>query len=509
MVAATATPVAPAGLRRIVRRIPDGSRPLQAKEGRLEGVELFTAGLHGQGSPEEDVYTEQDLLDAARNFDALPIEVPIAIGHEEKQELLEKVTGRPAGGWAEKTWRQGDTLYADFGGIPEVVGQWINDGLYRFVSVEFYTRPPDDLPGSGLVLRRVALLGATPPKVKGLRELPFVQYFAEKFTMDRDTMLKLAAGCGLGQEFLDSLSDDQLGLLVADMAAKSQPAAGADAGAGVTTNADAGAGGDSGAGAGGDAGTGGSPSRDQMIQELIEMGQDPQALTAMDDASLAAMYQQLKGGQPNLPVGKMGEGSDCPPEKKMSEGAAAGADAGAAANQTLASVPQVNTTRGLPAMPALNPTQVVFKYGEVMLAKLKAAEASLDAKIKAADDQANRRVGEERKATINVFCERMVKAGKLTPAQVEPGKGSVRLRLERADSVKKFSEGAAKDKTELELQMAEIEAGPVVKRFGEQLQDPAGARQQTLSDERRRRMLGSNPLGQAILKEEALAAAKK
>jgi hypothetical protein len=72
-----------------------------------------------------------------------------------------------------------------------------------------------------------------------------------------------------------------------------------------------------------------------------------------------------------------------------------------------------------------------------------------------------------KRASVQKFCETMVQAGKIIPAQLE----QVQSRLLRADAhakVHKFGEGGKECvRTELDEQMAEIQNGPVLLKFGE------------------------------------------
>jgi antitoxin component of RelBE/YafQ-DinJ toxin-antitoxin module len=100
------------------------------------------------------------------------------------------------------------------------------------------------------------------------------------------------------------------------------------------------------------------------------------------------------------------------------------------------------------------------------------------ARLGAQNDQAGRmqlqRFAEEKRATIDSFCERMVRDGKILPANL----ARVKSRLYRADAINKvvlFSEGGKQTKiTELADQMKEIEAGPVVMKFGEKVKTHGG-----------------------------------
>jgi len=162
---------------------------------RVERVRLFESGNH-----KGIIYEKKDIDDAVNNFNAFStpevhkLEVPIVLGHEEAQVLLD-MTGHPAAGWIESVWaelegieepfiddngnvkwrqREAYFLYGNFYKVPEDVAQWIVDGAYRYLSCEFSKRekPPAGVPAIGPMLLRVAILGATQPHVKSLGPLP-------------------------------------------------------------------------------------------------------------------------------------------------------------------------------------------------------------------------------------------------------------------------------------------------------------------------------------------------
>jgi hypothetical protein len=134
-----------------------------------------------------------------------------------------------------------------------------------------------------------------------------------------------------------------------------------------------------------------------------------------------------------------------------------------------------------PPMPQGLPASVTLKYAE-----LEGRQKALDARLSTAQQLADARLKAEQTQTVESFCDRMVKAGKLTPAQVDHSddpKTKARVnpanvfdRLMRADAVNRVFKFADRPPmSELELQMAEIEAGPVVLKFGDQMADPAKA----------------------------------
>lgn len=144
----------------------------------------------------------------------------VSIGHDEDQAFARALLARtdlPSCGQVKRMWMQGADLFAELDGIPEPVAAMCNGGQFREVSAEIY--PNFRTPAGqyiGPVLRRVALLGSTPPRQKGLGGLPpmvysFAEpsrtsgraaqqvcvYFSEEPFMDRNAALAALAAAGI------------------------------------------------------------------------------------------------------------------------------------------------------------------------------------------------------------------------------------------------------------------------------------------------------------------------
>lgn len=165
------------------------------------GVRFFEAG-----NQKGEVYTTEDIDSMVFNFNAYSVrrpnaepllEVPIVLGHDKNQILL-RSTGLTAAGWVygmSARWdvvnvpqvndkgvveivpHEGYFLFGKVGHVPELAKEWVEDGQYRYVSVEISKRntPPPGLKVSnfkGFCITRVAILGASDPYVKTLGPLP-------------------------------------------------------------------------------------------------------------------------------------------------------------------------------------------------------------------------------------------------------------------------------------------------------------------------------------------------
>lgn len=139
----------------------------QTAEHRIE-AEIFSVGeWNGEH------FTRRDLEEIASNFHKLKdnLRPPLKFGHDENQTLLGQRDGDPALGWVEALRVRGERLVATFAGVPGVVAEAIDKGLYRRVSAELYFNLRRKGKKLGKALKAVALLGADLPAVTNLRDL--------------------------------------------------------------------------------------------------------------------------------------------------------------------------------------------------------------------------------------------------------------------------------------------------------------------------------------------------
>ena len=131
----------------------------------LSGVEIFDVGTWNGKR-----WTDRDLDQMVANFAALGLEVPIKIGHSDKQELLE-AEGLPAAGWITHLYRVGSKLAADIEDVPEEVFRLLQAKAYRNVSAEVWEKVRYGERTYENVLAAVAFLGAELPAVTTLGDI--------------------------------------------------------------------------------------------------------------------------------------------------------------------------------------------------------------------------------------------------------------------------------------------------------------------------------------------------
>lgn len=128
----------------------------------IKEVHIFKAGTQTSAQGITREFTKNDLSQIASSYDPSVHEAPIRIGHEDNDKV-------PAWGWVKGLKAKGDELFAEIDFSP-LAEEYIKNRLYKKVSASFYSPDSKINPEPGKwSLRHVALLGAQPPAVKGLK----------------------------------------------------------------------------------------------------------------------------------------------------------------------------------------------------------------------------------------------------------------------------------------------------------------------------------------------------
>ncbi len=363
---------------------------------KVPDVEIFSTGFH-----DEKWWTRDDLKQIHGNFNKLSfgdnpyLEPTVVLGHEDR-------TDKPAEGVVKnlryvESGQNEAKLFGDYHNVSDEMAQDLKDKKFIKTSAVVYQNFMDHQGVShGLVLKEVAMLGATQPKQKQLAALPPpVLQYSDKQSTFRATF-----------KFGDSAMDTKA-----------------------------------------------------MIATIksLEPEMSDAFLAMLDDKQLAQLVKDLTAApDPNNPNPTPAPGPT-PAPAKMGDPA-----------------PAPGPTPPTPGVP----TAITYKYAEI-----EGRQKALDARLSASETLANSRLRAEQEKTVTEFCDRMVTKGILIPAQIDHSddpKTKQRVnpantwdRLMRADAVNrtfKFSDGKP-PVSELELQMAEIEAGPVLLKFGERMKD--------------------------------------
>jgi hypothetical protein len=128
----------------------------------IKEVHIFKAGTQTSAQGITREFSKNDLQEIASSYNPGVHEAPIRIGHEDNDKV-------PAWGWVKGVKVKGDELFAEIDFSP-LAADYVNNGLYKKVSASFYSPESKINPEPGKwSLRHVALLGAQPPAVKGLK----------------------------------------------------------------------------------------------------------------------------------------------------------------------------------------------------------------------------------------------------------------------------------------------------------------------------------------------------
>lgn len=486
------------------RKVYRPARSPRTKFADLKGVEVFAVNAHRGRS-----YTVQDLDDIVRNFylveqrPELKFRPPVvlnslALGHEDEQpgllspEACAKLgiplnSGVPKIGRVSRLWRRGNKLLADFTDVPEAVARLIDARAYDGVSAEIYPRPPKGLPGSGRMLRRVALMGGEIPELKNLAELPYAQYydahaerrgdlnFVRAFVHRRGgeeyyelyseyapapppgraELVRLLGGRGYPAALLERTPDASLRRLYLTHEPYSEVTMSAETGYADHANDPK-----------------ATQTGDDPIQRRDAAGpghnqnyaeDDEKKLDEMDDSAGMAYLSEKIAKYRDLGVKRFGDAfktkwgeldiSHQGPTKvtATSDGADGNAEGDDKKDEEKA---EMNSE--------------LQKFREEIRREKEALRQDRLEYQKLLNEERSR----QRRDVIDSFCEEMYKLGKITRPDCDAANPyGVKRRLLRADArvvVEKYSEnGKAVEATELDLQMAEIRCRPAVIKFGE------------------------------------------
>ncbi len=145
-------------------------------------IHIFTSGPQTSAQGVTREFSKSDLKQIAETYDPQTHEAPIRIGHEDNDKV-------PSWGWVKGVKLKGDQLYAEVEFSP-LMENYVNNGLYKKVSASFYSPESKINPEPGnWSLRHVAMLGAQPPAVKGLKGFAYSEESVESGVFDFTTTL--------------------------------------------------------------------------------------------------------------------------------------------------------------------------------------------------------------------------------------------------------------------------------------------------------------------------------
>ena len=158
-------------------------------------IHIFSPGVQTSAQGVTREFTKGDLAEVALSYNSEIHEAPIRIGHEDNDKV-------PSWGWVKQVKMKGDDLFAEVEFSP-LMEDYVKNGLYKKVSASFYSPESKINPDPGQwSLRHVAMLGAQPPAVKGLKGFAYAEESSSEGVLDFAVEMKLSP---------DQVFDDELG----------------------------------------------------------------------------------------------------------------------------------------------------------------------------------------------------------------------------------------------------------------------------------------------------------
>lgn len=128
-------------------------------------IEVFRAGKQVDNAGREWDITSDFLEQVASSYNPAQHEAPAVVGHPDNNA--------PAYGWVAALRVKDGRLEAQFRDVDPGFETLVREGKFKKRSASFYIDPKTAPDGNILSLRHVGFLGATPPAVKGLRNIQF------------------------------------------------------------------------------------------------------------------------------------------------------------------------------------------------------------------------------------------------------------------------------------------------------------------------------------------------
>jgi hypothetical protein len=139
----------------------------------IKDIHIFSPGVQTSAQGVTREFTANDLQQVAESYEPDVHEAPIRIGHEDNDKV-------PSWGWVKDVKMKGKDLVAEVEFSP-LMEDYVKNGLYKKVSASFYSPESKINPEPGKwSLRHVAMLGAQPPAVKGLKGFAYSEEDAEE-----------------------------------------------------------------------------------------------------------------------------------------------------------------------------------------------------------------------------------------------------------------------------------------------------------------------------------------
>lgn len=159
---------------------------------QLKGIHVLTVGDSISADGVETFHTGYDLQEIADTYNSSVHEAPVILGHSSDPDwskLLTRNDSFPAYGWIQRAYVDGNDLYVDLDASEELV-EFIEKKRYKKRSIGYYGRDSKNNPAPGkLYIRHLAMLGSSPPAIKGLEDVKLSEEETKMPTPDETKQL--------------------------------------------------------------------------------------------------------------------------------------------------------------------------------------------------------------------------------------------------------------------------------------------------------------------------------
>lgn len=139
----------------------------------ITGIHVLKIGDSTSADGIDTFHTLEDLKQLSSTYDPNLHEAPVILGHDSDEDwskLMSRDDSEPSYGWVKRLYVQGKDLYCDIDASDELV-EFIDEKKYKKRSLGYYGRNSKTNPKPGeLYVRHLAMLGASPPAIKGLNK---------------------------------------------------------------------------------------------------------------------------------------------------------------------------------------------------------------------------------------------------------------------------------------------------------------------------------------------------
>lgn len=143
----------------------------------LREIEVLKIGDSTSADGVDTFHTKDDLLELANSYQPNLHEAPVILGHDSDKDWSKLLSSdkEPAYGWIKGFKVKNNALFADVDASDELI-EFIDKKRYKKRSLAYYSKDSKHNPKKGKIyVRHLAMLGASPPAIKGLKDIKLAE----------------------------------------------------------------------------------------------------------------------------------------------------------------------------------------------------------------------------------------------------------------------------------------------------------------------------------------------